>query len=375
MTSPPSFSRILFVGPLWQGSTSLSRLDGLRSLGLEIDHLDTTDWLPSGPRLVRSIVQRAFLHPSVYRMNMRLRNLLCQTRYDVVWIEKGEWLYPWTLSGPRRRGYAVIHYNTDDLLGRYDHFWLHRMGIKNCDLYLTTNRYNVVEIRNRYGIQTARAGMGFDHTFCRPVDVSDQKTLDVVFIGHWEPHTEEYIMALRNAGIDVQVWGHNWWKASNNWLHKVKPLPFVDYAATISRAKMALCSLSRWNRNESTGRSFEIPAIGTMLLAEYTAEHEFIYGGDGQGAVLFSNPGDLVGKARYYLDKPVARQEIATAGHKLSKVPGHSWADHMRREWPIVERKLTQPGSLLACNENAPFWPGFRDGAMPPEMRKNKQED
>ncbi len=364
-----SRTRILFVGPLWQGSTCLSRLDGLCSLGLQLDPLDTTNWLPSGSRFVRSIVQRTYLHPTVHRMNLQLRDMVQRARYDVVWIEKGEWIYPWTLSWVRRQGCVVIHYNTDDLLGRYDHFWLHRMGIRNYDIYLTTNRLNVAEIRNQYGVKVLRAGMGFDHAFCHPIDVSGYKDLDVVFIGHWEPHTEGYIMALRNAGIDVQVWGYNWWKARNAVLHKIKPLPHADYTATIARAKIALCSISRWNRNESTGRSFEIPAIGTMMLAVYTPEHEFIYG-DGQGAVLFSNQSELVEKARYYLDNPGAREKIAACGLTISKTPGYSWSDHIHREWPIIKQMLTQSGSIRVCYGDAPFWQGFREGAPPPQARK-----
>ncbi len=367
MNSAPYLSRILFVGPLWQGSTCLSRLDGLRSLGLQVDQLDTTNWLPTGLRIIRSIVQRTYLHPSVHSMNSQLRDMVKRTQYDVVWVEKGEWIYPWTLSWVRRQRCALIHYNTDDLLGRYDHFWLHRMGIKNYDVYLTTNRWNVAEIRKRYGIKTMRVGMGFDHTFHHPIDVSGYKPLDIVFIGHWEPHTEDYVMALRNAGIDVRVWGHNWWKAHNKALQKIKPLPHDDYSPTIARAKIALCTISHWNRNESTGRTFEIPAIGTMILAEYTPEHEFIYG-NGNGAVLFSNPIELVEKARYYLNNQGARKKISAAGHTISKNPGHSWTDHMRREWPIVERSLMQPEPMQVSNEDAPFWQGFRDGAASPEV-------
>ena len=373
--STHSFSHILFVGPLWQGSTCLSRLDGLRTLGLEIDYLDTTNWLPSGPRLLRSVVRRIYTHPSVHRLNLRLRALLREKRYDIVWVEKGEWIYPWILSLARRQNCAMIHYNTDDTLGQYTYFWLHRIGIMNYNLYLTTNRFNVAEIRKMYGLKTMRVGMGFDHSFCHPVDISGLKALDVVFVGHWEPHTENYIMALRNAGIDIRVWGHNWWHARNAVLRTVKPLPYSDYAATIASAKIALCSLSRWNRNESTGRSFEIPAIGTMLLAEYTPEHEFIYG-DGKGAVLFSNLNELVERARYYLDNPDARKMIAATGHSISKNPGHSWTDHIRREWPIIKYMLDRPDSMPLDYEDAPFWQGFRNGVPPPQLRKrNKNND
>jgi spore maturation protein CgeB len=109
---------------------------------------------------------------------------------------------------------------------------------------------------------------------------------------------------------------------------------------TLASSKLALCSLSRWNRNESTGRSFEIPAIGTGLLAEYTEEHQYLYG-DGVGAALFRDRQELVEKARYYLSHTAERQTLAANGHRRTQELGLSWADHIRREWRIVERWLT----------------------------------
>lgn len=340
----------------------------MRSMGLDVIELDTSTWLPSGSRLIRSVVQRTFLHPTVHRMNMQLRSLVAQKRYDVVWIEKGEWIYPGTLASIRQQECFLVHYNTDDLFGRYEHFWLHRLGIKNYDLYLTTNRHNVREIRHKYGVTTMRVGMGYDadlHRLCRVPKLGKP---DVVFIGHWELHTEEFVMALREAGIGVQVWGYNWWKARDLSLRGTHLLPHGEYVSAIAQAKIALCSLSRWNRNESTGRSFEIPAIGTFMLAEHTPEHEYIYG-DGIGAALFSNVNELVAKARHYLGNVVEREALAAAGHLRSQSPGYSWANHLVREWPIVERALTRYESASDPDEDAPFWPGFRQGAPAPASR------
>lgn len=362
--------RVLFVGPLWEGtdlgtSTSMSRLRALHNLGLNITSLDTTCYLPSGPRLLRSFAIRTFAHPSVYRMNMQLRDLVQKKQHDVIWIEKGDWLYPWTLAYVRKQGCFLVHYNTDDIFGRYEHLWLHRLGIKYYDLYLTTNRYNVTEIRRSYGINTMRVGMGYDSNVHRPFkDFNGGKKIDIVFVGTWRPQTEEYLVALWNAGIDLQVWGNGWRKAHHEELRTVKPLPHADYARKITSAKIALCSVSRWNRNESTGRSFEIPAIGTFMLAEHTPEHEFIYG-DGVGVGLFRTTAELVEKARYYLENPSERKAIAREGHARSLEPGYSWAGHMRREWPIVERLLKDPTSTASPVEDEPFWPGFRRGTLP----------
>jgi spore maturation protein CgeB len=362
---PRTLSRVLYAGVLGEGSTARSRWAGLRAVGLDVVEVDTSGWLPPRGRWVRSFVTRAFLHPSVHRMNARLRSLLAERQNDVLWLDKGEWTYPSTLAFARRRGCAIVHYNTDDVLGRHAHSWLHRRGLARSDVYLPTNRHNVGELRRRYGVRAFRAGMGHDPVLLdlRPTPRRDAAA--VVYVGHWEPHTEQALLALRAAGIEVGVWGYNWFKARDRSLRQARFLPHADYAATMAGSRIALGFLSRWNRNDSTGRSFEIPALGAFLLAERTPEHEFVYG-DGAGAALFSTPAELVAKARHYLAHPDERGAVAAAGHARLKAVGYSWTDHMRREWPLVERLLADPAAALTAADDAPFWPGFRAGAPPP---------
>lgn len=362
---PRTFSRVLYAGVLAEGGTSRSRWEALRALGLDVVELDTAGWLPPRGRWMRSFVTRAFLHPSVHRMNARLRSLLAERQNDVLWMDKGEWTYPSTLAFARRRGCAVVHYNTDDLLAREAHSWLLRRGLRRYDLYLTTNRHNVGEVRGRYGVTAIRTGMGHDPRLLAPRLVPRREGAAVVYVGHWEPHIEEGILALRDAGIEVGSWGYNWHRARDRALRRATVLPAGDYAPTIAGSAIALGFLSRWNRNESTGRSFEIPALGRFLLAQRTAEHEYIYG-EGREAVFFSTPAELVEKARHHLAHPEEREAVAAAGHARVKAVGYSWTDHVRREWPMVERLLAHPGSALTAADDAPFWPGFRAGSPPP---------
>jgi hypothetical protein len=334
--------------------------------------LDTSGWLPPGGRWMRSFVTRAFLHPSVHRMNARLRSLLAERPHDVLWVDKGEWTYPSTLAFARRRGCAIVHYNTDDLLGRHAHSWLLRRGLGRYDLYLTTNRHNVGEVRRRHGVTALRAGMGHDPALLDLRPPARRDAAPVVYVGHWEPHAERGLLALRAAGIEVAVWGYNWYKARDRTLRQARFLPHPEYAATLAGSAIALGFLSRWNRNDSTGRSFEIPALGGFLLAERTPEHEFVYG-DGAGAALFSTPAELVEKARYYLAHPDQRAAVAATGRARLLAAGYSWTDHMRREWPLVERVLADPAGALTAADDAPFWPGFRGGAPAPDHQGSRR--
>ena len=356
-------NRILYVGYLWPGSTCIPRLNGLCSLGLEVEAFDATGWPGRGGRVANALAHRVYATPSVWATNRALIAVAARLKPDVVWLEKGVWVFPSTLKELRDYARFLVHYNTDDVFGSGSWFWLHRAGIHLYDLHLTTNRWNVLELRDRYGVRTLRAGMGYDQDFHRLVRPDKQcaEKVDVVFVGHWEPHTEHYITALREAGLRVHVCGPNWRKAKDPRLSTVMPLAYTDYVETISNAKIALCVLSRWNRNESTVRSFEIPAIGTCMLAECTDEHIFLYGND-EGALLFSDERELVEKARRYLGDDKAREKVGSIGHARCKELGMSWKDHVRREWPLLENLLC--GDRMTENGAAdhPFWSGYRDG-------------
>ena len=293
-------------------------------------------------------------------MNRRLLETVASSHPDVVWIEKGDWVYPSTLRALKKHAGHLVHYNTDDVYGRRTWFWLHRRGIPLYDCLLTTNRHNVREIRTRCGVRVFRAGMGYDAVRHAPPETAVKPEWDVVFIGHWEPHTETYVTALRSAKYRVGVWGHGWTHARDRETRSVQPLPAEKYNHTLVSAKLALCSLSKGNRNESTGRSFEIPALGVCLLAERTPEHEFLYG-DGDGAVLFNGVDELLMKTGEIVHDEVRRRAIACEGNRLLRSRGLSWQDHMQREWPLVQRVLS--GEPVSPGDDEPFWFGFREGA------------
>ena len=363
-----SFFNILFVGPLHYGSTCNGKLDGLIKIGNMVDVIDTSKWLNSNFRLVNSFTKRTYLSISVLKINLRVIKFSFKKKYELVWIEKGEWLYPFTLYYLKNNNSKLINYNTDNIFFSKGSFWLHRLGIKYYDLYLTTNRLNVIEIKNKYQIKTMRVGCGFDSNlhYKDQSNKNPTKIYDLIFIGHWEPHTEKYILELKRAGIKVNVWGHNWRHSKNSELRMTLPLNQVEFRDVVANAKIALCFLSRWNMNESTGRSFEIPAIGTFMLAQYTNEHFYIYG---SGAAFFSSIDELIIKAKYYLKNENEREQIALLGNRISLSPGYSWSDQLSLEWESILFFLNDQTDQSIYKINDIYWNGYRQGVEAPISR------
>lgn len=153
-----------------------------------------------------------------------------------------------------------------------------------------------------------------------PKDIEKYKS-DVVFIGHYEPdHRSECLEALLDAGINVKLFGTGWSHYLTNKLKRafgssIKPLYGDEYVRALCSSKMALCFMSKLNKDDFTTRCFEIPACGCLLLSERTDKVISLYEEDKE-AVCFSSKAELVKKVQMLLEQPEKCKAIATAGYK-----------------------------------------------------------
>ncbi len=137
-------------------------------------------------------------------------------------------------------------------------------------------------------------------------------------------------------GLPVAVYGYGWRNARHRARLKdtvrFKMLSDEEYVSALKAATIGLCFVSEWNGNETAGRSFEIPACGTFLLAMRTPQHLECYK-EGEEAEFFGDTRELVEKARYYLEHADRRAEIARRGHARCTGSDYSWARFMKDDW------------------------------------------
>ncbi|TKB74704.1 MAG: hypothetical protein E8D45_08360, partial [Nitrospira sp.] len=287
----------------------MARLKAIKTLHEFVDILDTSFVGQKGPRLYRYAENQACFGMSFLEANRLLLRKANKVQPDVIWIDKGFWIYSLTLRMLKQRGSFLVQHNTDDLFAKHGR-WAYRLLRANWRLYdvnFTTNSWNLVEMNRRGGSQVELTSLGYDHERFCPRALSDQGQARwshaVTFVGHWEPATENYVLALVKADLPVSIYGWNWHKASHlRELSGVVHARFLggeDYVNCLRGTKIGLGFLSKINRNQTAGRSFEIPACGTFLLAERTAEHQRLYE-EGTEAEFFSDPDELVRKVRLY---------------------------------------------------------------------------
>jgi spore maturation protein CgeB len=102
-----------------------------------------------------------------------------------------------------------------------------------------------------------------------------------------------------------------------------------DYPRALSGAKIGIGFLRRVCPDQHTTRTFEIPACGSMLLAERTAEHQDFFE-DGREAEFFESREELVDKARFYCCHEPARRAIAAAGYRRCVDGQYAYVHRMR---------------------------------------------
>jgi hypothetical protein len=323
---------LLYVGPLSVGGTCRARLETFAALGWNILPFDIAPYLRMGVRVERSVAMRLHWGRAVSRLNADLARLAETAREPVrlIWIDKGIWIYPETLGALKRRfGCPAVHYTPDAQI----HWQRSRHFLASLPLYetcVTTKEWEIADYRASGARKVLLTLQGYGDHFDRGETSPEEEALygsGVGFIGHYQPHYAGRLKALAEAGVDLRVWGDAWHRraASTPWLRgRTGPGLFgPSYPAALRAMKIGLGLLGKHIPETTTTRSFEIPAVGTFLLAERTDMHRELFE-EGVEAEFFAGDAELVDKARFYLANPGARERIAAAGYARTRRSGYS---------------------------------------------------
>jgi hypothetical protein len=241
----------------------------------------------------------------------------------------------------------IMHYEKAFFLNRQSTRFIRNIPLY--DIHFVPRLENIKEYQDAGAKEVELLYRYFTPEFHYPVNLTSQDIKeygsDVIFIGHYEPdHRSECLEALVDANIHVRLFGAGWDYYLTKKLKKafgpaIKPLYGDEYIRALCASKMALCFMSKLNKDTSTTRCFEIPACGVLLLSERTNELKSLYEEEKE-AVYFSDKTELVEKVKMLLNQPEKRKAISTAGHRrclLSKCDVYS---RMRTWDNVICRKL-----------------------------------
>ena len=177
------------------------------------------------------------------------------------------------------------------------------------------------------------------------------------FLGGWEPRRERLLHAVAAAGIDVKIWGGYWeflrdgkWTPRRHIIlrqlagrdhfrfhcdellsraHQGGEVYADDYARALTGSRIGLGFLRKVCPDQHTTRTFEIPACGSLLLADRTEEHQEFFE-EGKEAEFFASCEELLDKLKFYCSNEPARKCVADGGYKRCKEGGYAYVCRLR---------------------------------------------
>jgi hypothetical protein len=343
--------RIVFVsGDLEPYLTTRARRDAFVALGQSVECVTAEDFVGLDQRWLNRLSYWTLLGPRVFAFNRAILAAAERTRAQVVWIEKGTEVFPGTLRALRRDPSRVlVYHNTDDWKAKVrGHALRWRYLLRGLPLYhahFSSNLHNVREFQaiglpEVHHMELAANPMFPDPS---PVPEPERRRLgaQVGFIGHWEPVTERALGRVAAAGFGLKIYGDGWQQADLSGplapAVQGREVLGLEYMRAILSFDVNVGIVSKWNRNHTASRSFQIPALGAFLLHERNEVMTRLFR-EGEEAEFFGSDDELVEKCRHYLARPHELQRVAAAGRRRCLESGYFETDRVREVLPVLER-------------------------------------
>lgn len=280
--------------------------------------------------------------------NKTICSLVSQNNYDIVWIDKGQTIFPETLHYIKKVSphSIIVSYSPDNMALRHNQTQQYLNCIPLYD-YIVTNKSYIIEDLKKLGAKHVLfVNNSYEDSFHYPRELSvlDIQELggDVGFIGAWEKERCESVCYLADHGIKVRVFGVGKWADYKNYSPNLRieerQLLGEDYCKSLQAFKISLCFLRKMNFDQQTTRSVEIPACGGFMLAERTDEHLSMFE-EGKEAAYFSSNEELLEKCRYYLEHEEERMQIAENGLKKCRENGYSNIETLKKVLLSINEK------------------------------------
>jgi spore maturation protein CgeB len=353
----------------WWGSDARALAQAFRKLGHTIIDIDEEDYVPfRWEGKASRILRRLFLPVFAADYNRAVLEKAANASFDFVLAFKGYFLKADTVA--TLRGFSKPLFNFYPDVSFEDHGPNIPAALRHYDCVFTTKSYHGKSETEKFGIKNLEhVRHGFDPEVHRPMFLSDellrQYGCDVSFVGCWSREKESQLWYLMKHAPDVslRVYGVGWEYASSEFRQRLgsnlKPGAFGDelsiiYCASKVNLGLLSCSSDPNVRDETTARTFQIPATRSLMLHEDTAEVRS-YFADGREMLLFKDNEEMVAKVQLVLQSPSLRTELQQNGYERCQGEPYDYSSAARK---IIEYFHRSNGSKRILR--------LRSGAKPP---------
>lgn len=334
--------KILFLGDIGPGQTSHMRMRALERLGHHVRGVHTTAPWTRATWVQRQLQRRLHRGSIIDEINRAAIHAARDFQPDLVWAEKQEYLRPETVEQLGRTGARLAHFTPDPYFSlEWKRTALMDTAMRLFDVLVYCKAYEQADYA-KLEKPMVYMPLGYCDEVHRPLASDDpQWACDVGFLGGWEPRRQRLLHEVAAARFRLAVRGVHWeFLHDGRWTprrqivlgqfalgdefvfrkdpvvaaaHKGGEVYGDDYARALSGARIGLGFLRTVCDDQHTTRTFEIPACGSMLLADRTDEHSYFFE-EGKQAEFFSSSAELLDKLSFYSLNQGARARMAAAG-------------------------------------------------------------
>lgn len=345
--------KILYLGEIDVGQTALMRMRALERLGHTVLGVHTTKSWKRANWAKRQLQRRKRQGSIVDEINSSVLHAAREFKPAVVWADKQEYLRAESVREMRKLGATTVHFTPDPYFSlEWKRTTLMDEAIREFDALVFCKSYERAYYE-ALGKPVVYMPLGYCDEMHRPLITNDPRwSCAVGFLGGWEPRRERLLHAVTGAGIDLKIWGGYWeflrdgkWTPRRHIIlrqlagkerfyfhcdvdlaraHQGGEVYADDYARALTGSKIGLGFLRKICPDQHTTRTFEIPACGSMLVADRTEEHQEFFE-EGKEAEFFDSSEELVDKLRFYSKNGTARERVAEAGRLRSKESGYAY--------------------------------------------------
>lgn len=323
----------LFISPLFEGSTSLMRLNAMKSIlpnECIIDTIDTQKIIDCHSRISRVLAYRFKLGSVSWAINKKIKNEVKHKSYDIIWVEKGVLIKPSVVRMLKSKSNTLIHFTPDPA------FLFHKSNkflnsINYYDFLITTKSKELEYYHEKAGnkkVILSRQGYCDNKQVC--YNSFNHRIDELIFIGY---HTQKRENTLKSISeiLNVNIVGKGWRK------RKILKQPSVKYLAEkaygkeytrlLNKYRFSVGFLSSWDKDMHTTRTFEIPACGCILITPDNQEIRSFYTED--EAVFYADDMDLKNKLKEIFNNTNLAEQIARKGNQRTVSGNNSHSNIM----------------------------------------------
>jgi spore maturation protein CgeB len=345
--------KLLFLGPVEAGQTSLMRMRAFERLGHTVRGVHTVEPWTRASWWKRQTQRRLQRGSIVEEINRSVLERAREFRPELVWAEKQEFLGVETIEELRGLGAKTVHFTPDPYFSLdWKRTRLMDEAMRAFDALVYCKSYERAQYE-RLGKPVVYMPLGYCDEVHRPLASEDARwSCAVGFLGGWEPRRERLLHAVTAAGIDLKIWGGYWeflrdgkWTPRRHIIlrqlagkerfrfhsdellsrtHQGGEVYADDYARALTGSRIGLGFVRNVCPDQHTTRTFEIPACGSLLLADRTVEHQEFFE-EGKEAEFFASCDELIEKVKFYGSNESARKRVADRGYKRCKEGGYAY--------------------------------------------------